>query len=313
MTSYRADGWLLYTTENRVHAGNDGYADDVSAVYVWDDTVPNHSDPKVGDLVALWDGGRLLGMSVISEITRKPSSKPRYRCPECNTTNIRRRQHKTPIFRCGRCGAEFEEPAIELIDVETYRANYAAGWVDADGISNGSELRSICVNPKSQHSIRLLNRDGLENLLEKYSMGDDFRLTNGVRSIIQGGHKDAVVRARIGQGDFRKHLLDTYGPQCAISGPAPTQAIHACHLYSYAKAASHEDDGGLLLRSDLHSLFDRGLIRVDPDSAVIVLDQALREYSDYWRFNGRRLMVALTERQTKWLRLHWNQHSGRAQ
>lgn len=79
-----------------------------------------------------------------------------------------------------------------------------------------------------------------------------------------GGHRQARVRVRVGQGGFRQRLLATQGPVCAFTGPGPAAALEAAHLYSYAAVGQHHDDGGLLLRRDVHRLFDQGDIAVDP-------------------------------------------------
>ena len=117
------------------------------------------------------------------------------------------------------------------------------------------------------------------------------------------------ARTRVGQGAFRKDLLDQYGTNCAISGPAPEKAIHASHLYSYSELAMHHNEGGLLLRSDLHSLFDAGMVRINPESEETILDPDLKEFPSYWDLDHRPLTVSLTSGQKRWLELHWNQHS----
>lgn len=72
------------------------------------------------------------------------------------------------------------------------------------------------------------------------------------------------MRVRVGQAEFRLRLLARYGNVCAFSGPSPTAALEAAHLYSYAAEGRHHDDGGFLLRRDLHRLFDLGLLAVEP-------------------------------------------------
>lgn len=67
---------------------------------------------------------------------------------------------------------------------------------------------------------------------------------------------------RIGQPAFRAELARKYGPIGAFSGPAPAEAREACHLYSYAEIGHHDIEGGLLLRRDLHRLFDQGPLTV---------------------------------------------------
>jgi predicted restriction endonuclease len=80
--------------------------------------------------------------------------------------------------------------------------------------------------------------------------------------------------------------------------------LEACHLYSYAEIGRHEADGGLLLRRDLHRLFDRGLLAVTEDGTVDVAD-SLTPYPLYAALHGQPLLVMPTVRQKAWLAAHW--------
>ena len=116
------------------------------------------------------------------------------------------------------------------------------------------------------------------------------------------------ARARLGQDQFRANLLAKFGSVCAISGPTPPQALDACHLYSYAGLAVHLDGGGLLLRTDVHRLFDLGLISINPSSKKVWVSEVVRSSPSYSELNGAAAHVALGKRELKWLKLHWAQH-----
>jgi hypothetical protein len=221
------------------------------------------------------------------------------------------RKKLSPPYRCGRsnCQHTFQNPNTETVQVKTYRTNHSAGWIDLYGLGSKKDLQEMCINPKSQHSLRPLRPEAFQEFLKNNSLVRDFNFLGKVRESIRGGHKWIAAKTRIGQGAFRKELLNKYGTSCAISGPAPEKAIHACHLYSYSKLAKHEEEGGLLLRSDLHSLFDAGLIRINPKSEETILDPGLKEFPKYWSLNRNRLTVSLTSQQKRWLELHWNQHA----
>jgi predicted restriction endonuclease len=126
--------------------------------------------------------------------------------------------------------------------------------------------------------------------------------------VIAGGHGKATIRVRKGQPAFRKHLLQVFGEVCAFTGPAPVQALEAAHLYSYAANGKHHKGGGLLLRRDLHRLFDLGLIAVNPKTKALHLADELKKYSDYAKLDGAPLTVAVTADHTKWLTKHWDMH-----
>lgn len=71
------------------------------------------------------------------------------------------------------------------------------------------------------------------------------------------------VATREGQDKFRNAVLDAYGERCAITAFDAPQALEAAHIYPYRGPATNKVSNGLLLRSDLHRLFDRGAIAVD--------------------------------------------------
>lgn len=120
---------------------------------------------------------------------------------------------------------------------------------------------------------------------------------------IQGGHTTRLSKARKGQKAFKKALERLYGSTCAFTGPAPPEALNAAHLYAYADVAQHHERGGLLIRADLHRLFDEGLLTVDSKDRIVV-DKSLRKWSDYWALHGQSLKVRLTDPQRVWLAAH---------
>jgi putative restriction endonuclease len=79
----------------------------------------------------------------------------------------------------------------------------------------------------------------------------------------------AEVVRREGQKKFRAALLDAYGA-CAITGETTPWVLQAAHIDPYMGLHSNTPDNGLLLRSDLHTLFDNFLIGVGPDNTVVV-------------------------------------------
>lgn len=88
-----------------------------------------------------------------------------------------------------------------------------------------------------------------------------------------------IVRRR-GQRRFRSQLIDVYGGQCAFSGSRATAVLEAAHISPYRGDHTNQVTNGLLLRADLHTLFDLHLISVEPHSLRIWLAPALRE-SEY--------------------------------
>ena len=77
-----------------------------------------------------------------------------------------------------------------------------------------------------------------------------------------------LVRPRLGQGSFRLLITDTYERRCAITGEKALPVLEAAHIRGVAEGGRHQVDNGLLLRSDLHRLYDRGYVTVTPDYRV---------------------------------------------
>jgi putative restriction endonuclease len=66
-----------------------------------------------------------------------------------------------------------------------------------------------------------------------------------------------LVTPRLGQGIFRVAVTDAYGRACAATGEHSPPALDPAHIRPYARDGQHAVSNGLLLRSDLHRLFDR--------------------------------------------------------
>ncbi|HIA28441.1 MAG TPA: HNH endonuclease [Planctomycetes bacterium] len=72
-------------------------------------------------------------------------------------------------------------------------------------------------------------------------------------------------RPRLGQGTFRVAILDAYGRSCAVTTEHSLPVLEAAHIRPYGKGGEHAVSNGLLLRSDLHRLYDGGYVTVTPN------------------------------------------------
>lgn len=105
----------------------------------------------------------------------------------------------------------------------------------------------------------------------------------------------AIVR-RQGQPAFRKALMAAYGGRCAITGCDAPEALEAAHIVPYMGEATNTVQNGLLLRADLHTLFDRGLMGVDPKLLTVVITHGLRG-TCYEELEGKDLELPEDEQQ----------------
>jgi len=99
-------------------------------------------------------------------------------------------------------------------------------------------------------------------------------------SIIDGRERivASIVRRR-GQPEFRAELLQAYDGRCAISGYDAAEALEASHILPYHGPATNSIANGLLLRGDLHTLFDLGLIAIDSPTMELLLAPPLMQSS----------------------------------
>jgi hypothetical protein len=296
--------WLVTTkTDYRRLGGYTKYDDDPSSHYSYDSNVANSRQLAPGDRLVFWDEVNLIGASTVASIEQWPGTKNISRCPHCSTTNIASRKTKSPRFRCDDCHEEFQTPIVTQAEVTHYRTDHEQGWVDLAGFLDGATLRQF--TRYSQNSIRRLDWDQFALAIEAAAGSTVLNPVNIAQDlVIGGGHTTRQVRVRIGQPAFRGELIRKYGQACAFSGPAPKEALEACHLYSYAEIGRHDLEGGLLLRRDLHRLFDQGLLAVAADGTIDVAD-SLKPYELYAELHGQRLKVATTGGQRDWLALHW--------
>jgi hypothetical protein len=117
----------------------------------------------------------------------------------------------------------------------------------------------------------------------------------------------SIVRRR-GQPRFRTTLIEAYAGRCAITGCDALEALEAVHIVPYKGPQTNRVDNGLLLRSDIHTLFDLGLLTIDPENLTVVVAPVLAE-STYRELSGRSVQLpgANDLRPSKLaLRYHWS-------
>lgn len=93
------------------------------------------------------------------------------------------------------------------------------------------------------------------------------------------------IKTRRGQADFRNRLRRAYGGTCAITGSTVTPLLEAAHIVPHALKTDYATSNGLLLRADIHTLFDLHLIAIDADGRVAV--SRTLEGTEYAQYHGR--------------------------
>jgi putative restriction endonuclease len=104
--------------------------------------------------------------------------------------------------------------------------------------------------------------------------------------------KSILTKVRLGQGAFRILVTDAYNRRCAISGEKTLPVLDAAHIKPFVESGPHLISNALLLRSDLHKLFDAGYVTITPDLKVEVSKRIKEEYQngkEYYRFHGNNI------------------------
>lgn len=123
-----------------------------------------------------------------------------------------------------------------------------------------------------------------------------------------------LTRGRLGQGAFRVLVTEAYQRRCAVTGERTLPVLEAAHIQPFAEHGPHSVSNGLLLRSDLHTLFDRGYLTVTEDLRVEVSKRIREEFEngrEYYEHNGQPLLLVPggAEERPSPAFLHWhNEH-----
>lgn len=295
--------WSFLTVEGaRQYGGNAGYEDDPDGIYRYDSDVANHLQVSPGDIVFIRSKTVVLGLAEIEAIDEGTGHKERLRCPECRATNIKPRIHKLPPWGC-KFGHQFEEPVRESVNVKTYAAHYGKSFVPC-GDLDIARLHDAVLRPSDQMSIKEVDPGRLEAFLHENEqvarLLRNFAARLPVEKIGDPGEIASLIEARRrvlreiavrrGQAKFRERLLRRYGARCQISGCRFTELVEAAHIRPYAACEDNGERNGLLLRSDLHTLFDLGYLGIEPPTLRISLHPGLRE-AGYADLDGQTLDV----------------------
>jgi len=100
----------------------------------------------------------------------------------------------------------------------------------------------------------------------------------------------AIILPRLGQGSFRILVTDAYQRRCAVTQERTLPALEAGHIKPFSDSGPHKVSNGLLLRSDIHRLFDTGYVTITSDYRFEVSRRIREDYEngrDYYALNGR--------------------------
>ena len=148
------------------------------------------------------------------------------------------------------------------------------------GLPNGAKIDKITWNQYYQPGTKLVDIAKLRQDIAMESKDYDFTFVvedpsePGADVTIPNDDNTRQAyarRVRKGQSRFRKALHTLYGSRCAFTGTSEETVLEACHIISHARTGDNSLDNGLLLRSDIHILFDENMMTLANDGMHILV------------------------------------------
>ncbi|HHR0587546.1 TPA: HNH endonuclease [Klebsiella oxytoca] len=276
--------------------GNDGYHDDSSTFYRYDSFVANHKNVKAGDIVIITSRDKVLGISIVKTVSAKNINKKRNKCIhlDCNAKKILHRKTIKPEWRCDN-GHEFIEPRVIYEPAIEFVANYGESYKEIENVSM-DELMHQTPRYNGQMSIQEVNLAWAMGMLNYHSnmvISIESRAADENTPILSAEDQRKIVERQIkqrrGQQKFRNQLLDL-NPVCAVTECSLVDILEAAHIEAYRNDSHNHISNGLLLRSDIHTLFDLNLCAINPDTKCIHFSQGPLEHG-YQQFEGSSINV----------------------
>ena len=305
------------------------YVDEASVAYAYDERVQNHKRVEVGDVLFVRNRHLLEGVGRITRIDTSTGEKTFFRCPECGSSRIHSRKRTRPRYRCQN-GHTFSKSREIRERVKTFKAIYEDDYSPVMVRINAAELRPFQLRNSQQLAIMPVDLDGIfvylarrdravSQVLARWlltratSLADD-EADEGVDLTPLGFDERAkvrrAIRVRRGQYAFRQSLMTRFGARCIISACTVQGVLEAAHIRPYRGPQDNHPANGLLLRADLHTLFDLNLIAIQPETLRIVIHSDLRG-TEYDRFTGQQLLVDEGRRpDLAALKFRWDDYKG---
>ena len=144
--------------------------------------------------------------------------------------------------------------------------------------------------------------NGGQYLLKKYrelqkettQSEDKYKEIFGFEESPQAGYKTGKAKIRIGQNLFRLSLLSAYQGRCAVTGTDVPEVLDAAHIQKFSENPNHAINNGLLLRKDIHTLFDCGYLEITEDYKVQLTEKfklSHEKSSSYIQYEGKKITL----------------------
>jgi len=145
-------------------------------------------------------------------------------------------------------------------------------------------------------SYSLADGEGLRIWRECQERSHDMNLDAAAAVSVRSGAErygpPTIIRPRLGQGTFRLAVTEAYSGACAATGEHSLPALEAAHIRPYGMGGEHAVSNGILLRSDIHKLFDYGYLTVTPERRIAISPRLRADYDNgrtYYPLDGKEL------------------------
>jgi len=179
-------------------------------------------------------------------------------------TNIALLHCKTDMVPVGVMRQTKPKPSpLYFIEGIAFVTEWADGFFTFEGISlSGARYHTLVGEDTPTH----YDSSEVDDIVLKFELG---KLLDARKKVSR------LITKRQGQPAFRKSIVDAYKASCAITSYDAIQALEAAHILPYRGSYTNHVCNGLLLRADIHSLFDQGLVAVDPRNMNVLLSPKL--------------------------------------
>jgi len=126
------------------------------------------------------------------------------------------------------------------------------------------------------------------------SVANDIQTPSGVQEDQARYGPPVAILPRLGQGSFRVIVTDVYERRCAVTNERTLPALETAHIKPYSESGQHVVNNGILLRRDLHALFDKGYVTITPSMKFEVSHKIKEEFEngrDYYRLQDSPLWL----------------------
>jgi len=201
-----------------------------------------------------------------------------------NISYIKQEYYKSLSLEFGRSSKYYERRMsnISHVIVEHYNIDHLYGLKPLFGVGKNVFNDIISIIDKNGYIDEIIAINNQQ--LKSFSSNDIIQAKDDNIS------EKIVIEKKIrkGQLKFRNNLLETYNNTCVLSSCNIIQALEAAHIQKHTDSGINSTNNGILLRSDLHKLFDSNLLKINPQSLIVELNDLLKN-SSYSKFEGRKI------------------------